>query len=294
MVVADTALYAAKEKGRNRVMVVESTVGAASPLSEASRWASRIKEALRENRFVLHYQPIFHFKSGRAAHFEALIRLREGPDDLIAPAVFLPAAERFGLMPYVDGWVVDHVIELLVKRPAVEIFVNLSGTSLGDESLLSHIEERVTSTGLPAGRLAFEITETAAVRDIVVARDWMRRLKDRGCRFALDDFGIGFSSFSYLQSMPADYVKIDGSFIRGVETDPAARALVRAIDTVAHTLGKETIAECVENLDSVRTLVELGVEYGQGYALGMPAPELLPQGGPTHPLPKVKRVTEGG
>ncbi len=284
---ADTALYAAKEKGRNRVIVVESAAGGASPLSEASRWAARIKEALQENRFVLHYQPIFHFKSGRAAHFEALIRLREGPDDLIAPEVFLPAAERFGLMPYVDGWVVDQVIELLLKRPAVEIFVNLSGTSLGDEFLLSHIEERVTSTGLPAGRLAFEITETTVVRDIVVAREWMRRLKERGCRFALDDFGVGFSSFSYLQSLPADYVKIDGSFIRGVETDPAARAIVRAIDTVAHTLGKETIAECVENLDSVRTLVELGIEYGQGYALGMPAPELLPGAGPALLLPKV-------
>ena len=132
------------------------------------------------------------------------------------------------------------------------------------------------------------------MRDIVVAREWMRRLKDRGCRFALDDFGIGFSSFSYLQSLPADYVKIDGSFIRGVETDPAARALVRAIDTVAHTLGKETIAECVENLDSVKTLVELGVEYGQGYALGMPAPELSPDGGPTLPLPKARRETDGG
>ncbi len=122
----------------------------------------------------------------------------------------------------------------------------------------------------------------------------MRRVKDRGCRFALDDFGTGFSSFSYLQSLPADYVKIDGSFIRGVETDPAARALVRAIDTMAHTLGKETIAECVESLDSVKTLVELGVGYGQGYALGMPAPELSPGGGRTLPLPKVKRATEGG
>jgi diguanylate cyclase (GGDEF)-like protein/PAS domain S-box-containing protein len=278
--VADTALYTAKERGRNRVMVIESATSAASPLSEASRWASRIKEALREDRFVLHYQPIVHLGSGRATHFEALLRLREGPDDLITPDVFLPAAERFGLMPSIDGWVVDRVIELLVKRPGVEVFVNLSGTSLGHESLLSRIEERVTAARLPAGRLAFEITETAAVKDIVVAREWMRRLKDRGCRFALDDFGIGFSSFSYLQSLPADYVKIDGSFIRGVETDPAARALVRAIDTVAHTLGKETIAECVENLDSVKTLAELGVEYGQGYALGRPAAELKSRGGP--------------
>jgi diguanylate cyclase (GGDEF)-like protein/PAS domain S-box-containing protein len=294
MAVADTALYAAKERGRNRVMVVESAAGGSSPLSEASRWASRIKEALRENRFVLHYQPIFHFESGRAAHFEALIRLREGPDELVLPEVFLPAAERFGLMPHVDRWVVDHVIDLLMERPAVEIFVNLSGTSLGDESLLAHIEERVTSTGLPPGRLAFEITETAAVRDILVAREWMRRVKDRGCRFALDDFGIGFSSFSYLRSLPADYVKIDGSFVRGIETDPAARALVRAIDTVAHTLGKETIAECVESLDSVRTLMGLGVEYGQGYALGRPDPELSRRNAPALPPPKFERGTENG
>ena len=287
MAVADTALYTAKEKGRNRVMVVENASGGVtSLLSEASRWASRIKEALREDRFVLHYQPIFRLNSGRAVHYEALIRLREGSEDLIAPGVFLPAAERFGLMPYVDGWVVDRVVDLLVKRPAAEIFVNLSGASLGDEALLSHIEELVTASGLPAGRLAFEITETTAVRDIVAAREWMRRLKERGCRFALDDFGIGFSSFSYLQSLPADYVKIDGSFIRGLETDAAARALVRAIDTVAHTLGKETIAECVENLESVATLVELGVECGQGFALGLPAPELLPDDAPPLLLPK--------
>ena len=287
MAVADTALYTAKDKGRNRVMVVENASnGVTSVLSEASRWASRIKEALREDRFILHYQPIFRLGSGRAVHYEALIRLREGPENLIAPGVFLPAAERFGLMPYVDGWVVDRVVDLLVKRPAVEIFVNLSGASLGDEALLLHIEELVTASGLRAGRLAFEITETTAVRDIVAAREWMRRLKERGCRFALDDFGIGFSSFSYLQSLPADYVKIDGSFIRGVETDPAARALVRAIDTMAHTLGKETIAECVENLDSVATLVELGVECGQGFALGRPAPELLPDDAPALVLPK--------
>ena len=176
-----------------------------------------------------------------------------------------------------------------MRRPEAEIFVNLSGASLGDEALLAHIEELVTASGLPAGRLAFEITETTAVRDIVAAREWMRRLKERGCRFALDDFGIGFSSFANLQSLPADYVKIDGSFIRGLETDPAARALVRAIDTVAHTLGKETIAECVENLDSVSTLIELGVECGQGFALGMPAPQLLPDDASALLLPRAGR-----
>ena len=286
MAVADTALYTAKEKGRNRVMVVENALGGVtSVLTEASRWASRIREALREDHFVLHYQPIFQLNSGRAVHYEALIRLREGAE-LIAPGVFLPAAERFGLMPHVDRWVVDRVVDLLVKRPSVEIFVNLSGASLGDETLLSHIEELITARALPAGRLAFEITETTVVRDIAAAREWMRRLRERGCRFALDDFGIGFSSFSYLQSLPADYVKIDGSFIRGVETDPAARALVRAIDTMARTLGKETIAECVENLDSVAALLELGVDFGQGVGLGRPAPERLSDDAPPQPFPK--------
>ncbi len=286
MAVADSALYSAKEKGRNRVIVVENAAGATSPLSEAGRQASLIKEALREDRFVLHYQPIFRLDDGKAVHYEALIRMREGLEDVIAPGVFLPAAERFGLMSHVDGWVVRRVLGLLARRPDVEIFVNLSGASLGDENLLSEIEELVTASGLAPGHLAFEITETTAVRDIVAAREWMRRLKERGCRFALDDFGIGFSSFSYLQSLPADYVKIDGSFIRGVENDPAARALVRAIDTVAHTLGKETIAECVESLACVDTLVELGVECGQGFALGAPALELRPAG--SDHLPAVK------
>ncbi len=292
MAVADAALYTAKEKGRNRVMVFENAgVGVTSVLTEASRWASRIKEALREDQFVLHYQPIFRFDSGRAVHYEALLRLREGPTDLVAPGVFLPAAERFGLMPLVDGWVVDRVVELLGKSPSAEIFVNLSGASLGDEALLKHIEELVTSSQLAAGRLAFEITETTAVRDIGAAREWMRRLKERGCRFALDDFGIGFSSFSYLQSLPADYVKIDGSFIRGLETDPSARALVRAIDTMAHTLGKETIAECVENLETVGTLIALGVECGQGFALGRPGARLLPDDAPALVFPKGRPET---
>ena len=154
--------------------------------------------------------------------------------------------------------------------------MNLSGASLGEEGHLLAIEERIRESGIGRGRLAFEVTETTAVRDMIAAREWMRRLRDLGCRFALDDFGIGFSSFSYLQSLPADYVKIDGSFIRDLDTNLANQALVKAIDTVAHTLGKETIAEQVENLGSVAVLRELGVEFGQGFALGEPNPELPP------------------
>ncbi|MBK9964576.1 MAG: EAL domain-containing protein [Holophagales bacterium] len=194
----------------------------------------------------------------------------------MAPGVFLPAAEQFGLLPQLDNWVVGEVLALLKRCPNVEVFVNLSGASLGEEGHLLSLEERIRESGIGRGRLAFEVTETTAVRDMIAAREWMRRLRDLGCRFALDDFGIGFSSFSYLQSLPADYVKIDGSFIRDLDTNLANQALVRAIDTVAHTLGKETIAEQVENLGSVTILRELGVEYGQGFALGEPGPDLLP------------------
>ena len=273
LALADSALYAAKERGRNRVVLVDDSVSP-TPLSEASAWASRVKDALRDRRFVLAYQPILRLETGRTAHYEALLRLRDDSGALVGPGTFLPAAEQFGLLPQLDAWVVDEVLALLKGRDDLEVFVNLSGASLGEEGHLLAIEERIRESGVGPGRLAFEVTETTAVRDMIAAREWMRRLRELGCRFALDDFGIGFSSFSYLQSLPADYVKIDGSFIRELDTNLANRALVRAIDTVAHTLGKETIAEQVENLGSVAVLRELGVEFGQGFALGEPTTEL--------------------
>ncbi|MBK9375168.1 MAG: EAL domain-containing protein [Holophagales bacterium] len=275
LALADSALYSAKERGRNRVVLVDASISP-TPLSEASVWASRVKDALRDQRFVLAYQPIFRLATGRTAHYEALLRLRDDAGELVGPGAFLPAAEQFGLLPQLDMWVVDQVLELLKARGDVEVFVNLSGASLGEEGHLLSIEERIRESGIGPGRLAFEVTETTAVRDMMAAREWMRRLRDLGCRFALDDFGIGFSSFSYLQSLPADYVKIDGSFIRDLDTNLANQALVKAIDTVAHTLGKETIAEQVENLGSVAILRELGVEFAQGFALGGPKPDLPP------------------
>lgn len=273
LALADSALYAAKEKGKNRVVVFDSGALRLSSLSAASEWASRIKDALRLNRFALYYQPIFRVGHDRPSHWEALLRLVEESGLVIPPSRFLPAAERFGLMPAVDGWVVDNVIGILKSRPGLEIFVNLSGTSLGNEELLGRIEERTREADLGPGRLSFEITETTAVGDVLVAQEWMRRLRELGCRFALDDFGIGFSSFAYLQGLPADYVKIDGSFIRDIDRSDSNRALVRAIDTVAHTLGKQTIAESVESQAALPVLAHLGVDYVQGFALGPPRAE---------------------
>ena len=279
---ADAALYAAKERGRNRIAISDGTSAPLGPLSEASLWASRVKEALREGRFVLAFQPIVRLATRTPTHYEALLRMRDPEGGLLLPGVFLPAAERFGLMPQIDAWVFSELLGLLAERHDLEIFMNLSGASLGDESLLLSFEERLRTSRIGPGRLAIEVTETTAVRDILAAREWMRRLKDLGCRFALDDFGIGFSSFAYLQSLPVDYVKIDGFFLRDLASSTANRALVQAIETVSETLGKETIAESVEHAESIPVLLSLGVEFGQGYALGMPSvgPPPRPRTGP--------------
>ncbi|MCK6684260.1 MAG: EAL domain-containing protein [Thermoanaerobaculia bacterium] len=269
---ADSALYISKDRGRNQVTFLEATVSTVSSLALAGEWAGRIKSAIKENRLVLMFQPILRLADSRVLHYEALLRMREEEGGgLIGPGSFLGAGERFGLMPQIDRWVVREVLSILKSRPALEIFVNVSGASLGQEPLLTEIEALVRESGVKPGQLAFEITETAAVADVVAVRQWMRRLKELGCRFALDDFGMGFSSFSYLQSLPADYVKIDGAFIRDLSSNPANRALVKAIDTVAETMGKETIAESVEDARIIPVLRELGVEFGQGFALGMPA-----------------------
>ncbi len=271
---ADAALYTAKETGKNRVVVHRPDDLTTARQAQASHWITYIKDALREGRFILHFQPVVRIGSGKAEHFEALVRLRGEAGEIIPPGVFIPLAERFGLVSQIDRWVITSVLELLQARPELKIFVNLSGRSLGDESLLEFVETRIRASGITPGHLALEITETAAVTDLAQVQHWMSRLRDLGCRFALDDFGTGFSSFSYLQAIPADYVKIDGSFVRNLDTDPTSRAIVQAINTVAHTLGKEVIAEWVESASVAGILHELGVEFGQGYFWGLPGVEI--------------------
>lgn len=270
---ADRALYGAKDLGKNRVVVYQAGDGGSADLAVAGQWISRIKDALRLDRLALHFQPIVRLATGEVEHYEVLVRMVDQGGEIIGPGQFLPIAERFGLMSQVDRWVVGQVLDLLEARPDLRLFVNLSGASLGDELLLSHIEERVRQSRLGSGRLTFEITETAAVTDVHRAQQWMRRLTAVGCRFALDDFGVGFSSFWYLKMLPADSVKIEGSFVSHLHTDPSSRAIVQAMTAVAHALGKEVIAEWVETAETAALLRAMGVEHGQGFFWGGPAPQ---------------------
>jgi diguanylate cyclase (GGDEF)-like protein/PAS domain S-box-containing protein len=212
LALADSALYSAKERGRNRVVLVDASTSP-TPLSEASGWASRVKDALRDRRFVLAYQPIFRLETGRAAHYEALLRLRDDAGALVAPGVFLPAAEQFGLLPQLDNWVVGEVLALLKRCPNVEVFVNLSGASLGEEGHLLSLEERIRESGIGPGRLAFEVTETTAVRDMIAARS--------GCGASGTWAAASLSTTSnrllllLLPAKPAGRLReVDGSFIR--------------------------------------------------------------------------------
>lgn len=269
---ADTALSTAKENGRNRVVFLELDEDKALKLSETNKLVAMIKNALKEDRFVLFFQPVATIYNKNVTHYEALIRLKGDNGELIMPGQFIPTAERFGLMPQIDRWVVQSAITVLYKYPGLRLFINLSGVSLGDEDLLGSIEKGIRESNIDSSRIGFEITETTAVKDLSRAKRWIRRLKKIGCSFALDDFGIGFSSFTYLRMLPVDYLKIDGSFVCKIDTDPAYRALVESMNAVAHTLGKKTIAEFVENEDIIKILKEIGVDYGQGYYLGKPAP----------------------
>ncbi len=267
---ADNALYVSKESGRNRVTFLKADEDTQAKFDETNRMVSLIQTALRDDLFTLYFQPVIRVNDGKTIHHEMLLRLHDENGEIILPSRFIPVAERFGLMPQVDRWVVQSSLVALHKFPDLQPFINLSGLSLGDEVLLEFIEEKIRESGIDPTRIGFEITETAVVKDMTRAERWIRRLKKLGCRFALDDFGIGFSSFAYLRLLPVDYLKIDGSYIRDMDRDATHRALVKAMNAVAHALGKKTIAEFVENEDIMNSLSDLQVDYGQGYYLGRP------------------------
>jgi diguanylate cyclase (GGDEF)-like protein len=271
---ADIAMYSAKEQGRNRIVTYHPKDDSFERLSEANQWVTRIKDALREDQLVLHFQPVRRLNDAHIEHYEVLVRMIGPLGELIPPAAFIPAAERFGLMPQLDRWIVQRTVRTLQEHPTVQLFVNLSGRSLVDETLVEFIETQLEERGVEPARLGFELTESVAIQDMERAESWIKRIKALGCRFVMDDFGVGFASFAYLRSLPIDQIKIDGSFIRMIDRDPSSRAIVQAMHTLAQALGKVTVAEFVEHAAIVEVLREIGIAYGQGYYLSHPSPDL--------------------
>jgi diguanylate cyclase (GGDEF)-like protein/PAS domain S-box-containing protein len=266
---ADRAMYDAKESGRDRVTFLDAEDRNSGP-GGGRGWEHRIRTALDEDRFELHLQPIVELASGEVTQGELLVRMR-GDDGLIPPHAFLGDAERLGLIHAIDGWVVGQAIELLALQPDISLEVNLSGRSTGDEQILRLIRGELEQSGVAPERLIFEITETAAIASIDQARRFAEALRDLGCRFALDDFGAGFGSFYYLKHIPVDFLKIDGDFVRSPRSQ-ADDLVVESIVHMAKGLGKQTIAEFVEDEGTLEALRAQGVDYAQGFHVGRPAP----------------------
>jgi len=270
LALAEVALGEAKGQGKNQVVFYGP--GAASPPHwryHSQREMLRYEAGHRDQLRLL-FQPVIPVKADGGLHHEVLIRMVGENGVILPPAAFIPGMERSGLMGEVDRWVVENALQYLAENPDLSLFVNLSGQTLGDPATLEQIEEQLGAQAHLASRLAFEITETTAVRDLLTASEWMSRVRSLGCRFALDDFGIGFSSFAYLRAFPVDLVKIDGSFTRHIDTDPKDRAMFQAICMAAHSLQKAVVAECVETRSVADLLAELSVEYGQGYFYSPP------------------------
>ena len=237
-------------------------------------WLDRIRGALDEDAFLLYAQPIRDLRDGRIHQHELLLRMRADDGDVIGPAAFLPLAERFVIAPEIDRWVVGEAIALLAADAGgrTGLSVNLSGASLNDTALLRLVESEVLRSGVDSRRLTFEITETAAVANIPLARRFAERLMQLGCHFALDDFGSGFGSFYYLKHLPFDFLKIDGEFVSGCLPSRTDQLVIEAVVRIARGLGKETIAEFVSSPELEVFVREQGVDFAQGFEVGRPVP----------------------
>ena len=274
---ADNACAAAKEHGRNRVHSFAENDIELMRRRREMQWATRINSAIEESRFELYRMPILALQQEeRGRHYEMLLRLRDEAGRMVSPDTFMAAAERYGLTPSIDRWVVENVFRWLVsdhdERDALGVVaINLSGQSLADTKFLPFVIEHLERSGLDAKRICFEITETSAIASFAQANRFIGALKQLGCQFSLDDFGTGMSSFGYLKSFPVDYLKIDGSFVRGILSDPIDREMVRSINEIGHLTGKKVIAEYAENAEIINALRDMGVDYAQGYGVAQPS-----------------------
>jgi diguanylate cyclase (GGDEF)-like protein len=266
---ADAAMYESKGAGRDRAVLYSPDDSRKARLRHGASWQHRIDAALAGDGFVLHCQPILDLSTRAISRYELLIRMKGEGGDLVPPSAFLPSAERLGLIHEIDRWVSRQAIGLIQRHPGVEFEVNLSGRSLDDAELLDSIGRELARSQADPSKLIFEITETATIANMDDARRFAEALAGLGCRFAIDDFGAGFGSFSYLKHLPAAYLKIDGDFVR----TPRSRTdelVIEAIVAMAHGLGKRTIAEFVGDDETIAMLAAIGVDFAQGDHIGAP------------------------
>ena len=273
---ADIAMYDAKEAGRDTACAYDTAAHRQKRMQARLNWVERIRRALEQDRFVLYAQPIIGLNGDERPRHELLLRLLGDDDDLIPPGTFLYIAERFGLAQEIDRWVVRRAIELLAERQRAGddlcLAVNLSAHSVSDNRLIELITEQLAATGADPHGLCFELTETAAIVNVDRARTFARQLSELGCEFALDDFGAGFASFYYLKHLRFDYIKIDGEFIKDLPSSYTNRMIVGAVVHLAKSLSKKTIAEFVEDQETLDLLRVIGVDYAQGYHIAKPGP----------------------
>lgn len=281
MSAADAACYVAKDEGRNRIQVFKGGNKGAERYGEM-QWIARIHKAIEDNRLLLYRQNIVAVAgTDSVAHAEILLRMQDEKGMIIPPMAFIPAAERYNVMAMLDRWVVANTLEWLVANPLtgnnhLQFFsINLSGQSLGDRNFLQYIVDEFVRTGVSAERICFEITETAAIANIGRAKEFINEFKKRGCCFALDDFGSGMSSYSYLKNLDVDYLKIDGAFVKDMAQDPVDFAMVESINRIGHVMGIKIIAEFVEDETILAKLREIGVDYAQGYGIHKPEALIL-------------------
>jgi len=281
MSAADQACYAAKDAGRNRVHLYQEDDHQLTQRQGEMSWVPKIHEAIETSKLVLFGQVIEQTneqsseRRSSTTHVEVLVRMRDDDGGFIPPGAFLPSAERYGIMPRLDRWVIEHTLKWMEEQAKVSdhIFIcaiNISATSMSDVKFREFLFEKLDKTSAPCTQICFEMTETAAVANISIAADFMNKVKSCGCSFALDDFGSGMSSFNYLKNLPVDYVKIDGAFVSPIMEDETSVVMVRAIADVARVMNIKTIAEFVET-DQIRNkLGELEIDYVQGYGVGKP------------------------
>ncbi len=276
---ADLAMYHAKKSGRARYHIFSPEFEYQAVLTEQLRWKHIIEHAIKQDEFVLYYQPILDIKHKKISHYECLLRIVQQDGILLMPGDFITQAEQIGIIDQIDHLVLRKAIEQHLAFQAIgnnsRLAINLSGRSMNDMDILPYIENLLSQSGVKPELIIFEITETSAVSNFMSAKSMIKRLKALGCRFALDDFGVGFSSFYYLKSLPVDYVKIDGSFVKQMDVSEEDRIFVKVLTEVSQAFGKQIIAEFVENKDILELLEQQGVDYAQGYYISKPIPDPL-------------------